>query len=85
MEEGIKHATAAKLEGFIAIKIRPINNSVNKWTQRGTNKVKSITEWIKTGGKNNIAALERLEKRYRDQFRNKGHKKLRKKMKEIRQ
>ena len=36
-------------------------------------KVKSIVEWIKTGGKNNREVLERLEKRYRDHFRHKEH------------
>ena len=63
VEEEIEHATAAKLKGFIILKIRPIRNSIRKWAKRSTSKVKSIIEWIKTGGKNNRAALERLEKR----------------------
>ena len=50
------------------MKARPINNSVSKWAEGATSKVKSIIEWIKikTEGKNNRAALDRLEKRYRD-------------------
>ena len=31
VEEDIEHTTATKLEGFIAIKTRPIHNSVSKW------------------------------------------------------
>ena len=31
VEKEIKNATAAKLEGFIAMKTRPITNSVSKW------------------------------------------------------
>ena len=66
MEEEIEHEMADKLEGSIAMKARPINNSVSKWAEGATSKVKSIIEWIKikTEGKNNRAALERLEKRY---------------------
>ena len=44
-------------------------------------KVKSIVEWIKTGGKNDREVLGRLDKRYRDHFRHKEHKKPRKKTK----
>ena len=62
----MEHATAAKLEGSIVMKTRPIHNSVSKWADRATSKVKSVVEWIKTGGKNNKAVLERLEKRYID-------------------
>ena len=79
--EKIEHATAAKLERFIAMTTRLIYNSVSKWANWATSKVKSIIEWIKPGGNNNRAALERLEKRYRDQFRNEAHKKSRKKRK----
>ena len=82
MEEEIQHATIAKLEGFITIKTRPINNSASKRANWAPSKVKSIIEWIKMGGKNNRAALERLEKRYRDQFRNKAHKNHGRKRKE---
>ena len=73
MGEEIKHATAAKLEGFIVMKTRLINNSVSKWAKRATHKVKSIIEWITMTGKDNIAALERIEKRYRDHFRHEAH------------
>ena len=68
MEKEIENTTAAKLERLIAMKNGPIHNNVSKWADRATNKVKSIVEWIKTGGKDNTAVLERLEKRYRDQF-----------------
>ena len=64
VEEKIEHATAAKLERFIAMTTRPIYNSVSKWANWATSKVKSIIEWIKPRGNNNRAALERLEKRY---------------------
>ena len=33
VEESIKLATAATLEGFIAMKTRPINNSVREWAK----------------------------------------------------
>ena len=75
------HATAAKLEGFITMKNRPIHNSGSKWADQATSKVKSIVKWIKTGGKNNRAVLERLEKKYREYFRHKVHKKPKKKTK----
>ena len=81
-EEIEQHATAAKLEGFIAMKTRPINNnSVSKWAKWATSKVKSIVEWIKTLGKNNKEVLEQLEKRYRDHFWHQEHKKPWKKTK----
>ena len=69
VEKEKKNATAAKLEGFIAMKNRSLHNSVSKWADRATNKVKSIVELIKTGKKNNRAVLKRLEKRDRDHFR----------------
>ena len=40
----IKHATAAKLEGFIVMKTRPIHNSVSKRAEQAKSKVKSIVE-----------------------------------------
>ena len=64
----IENATSTKSEGFIAMKNRPIHNSVSKWANRAKNTVKTIIEWIKTGGTNNRAVLEKLEKRYRDHF-----------------
>ena len=36
VEEEIKHAIAAKLERFIAMKIRPIHNNVYKWADQAT-------------------------------------------------
>ena len=58
VEEEIEHALTAKLEGFIAIKSRPIHYSVSKWAKQVKSKVKSIVEWIKTGGKNNRDIIE---------------------------
>ena len=81
IEEEIEHATAAKLEIFIAMKTRPITNSVSKRAERATWKIKSIVEWIKTGRKNNRKVLEILEKRYRDHFQHEAHKKPKKKKK----
>ena len=74
VEEGIKYAAATKLKGFVAMKTRPINNNRSKWSNQATSKNKPIIEWIKQG-ENNRAALERLEKRYRDWFRNEAYKK----------
>ena len=61
------------------MKTRPIYRSVGKWADQASSIVKSIVERIKIGGKNNIAVLEILEKRYRDYFGHKAHKKSRKK------
>ena len=44
VEEEIKHALAAKPEGFIVMKSRPIHNSVGKWAKQAKSKVKSIVE-----------------------------------------
>ena len=63
------------------MKTRPIHNSVSKWAKQSTSKVKSIVEWIRTGGKNNKEAIERIEKRLRDHFRHKAHTKPKKKTK----
>ena len=67
-EEEIEYTTAAKLEGFIVMKTRPIYHSVRKWAERATSNVKSIVEWIKTGGRNNREVLDRLNKRQRYHF-----------------
>ena len=48
IEEEIENTTAAKLEGFIAIKTKPITNSVTKWVESTACKVKSRIEWIET-------------------------------------
>ena len=42
IEEEIEHATAVKLEGFIVMKTSPTHNSVGKWADQATSKVKSI-------------------------------------------
>ena len=34
VKEEIEQATTAKLEGFIAMKTRPIHNSVGKWAKQ---------------------------------------------------
>ena len=64
----------AKLEGFIAMKTNPITNSVNKWAERATCKVKQIIGWIQTGEKDNKEAIERLGTQNRDHFRHKAYK-----------
>ena len=62
LENEIEYATAAKLDRFIAMKTRPIHNSISKLAIQATNKVKGIVEWIKTRRKNNRAVLEILDK-----------------------
>ena len=62
VEKEIKHATAVKLEEFIAIKARPIDHSVREWVKQAKSKVKSIVEWIKKGGKNNREVLDWLDR-----------------------
>ena len=81
VEEKIENATAAKLEGFIAMKTKPITNSANKWAEQAACKVKAMVEWMKTRGKNNKEAIERLDRQNRDHFRHKAYKKPRKKNK----
>ena len=44
IEEEIKHTMAAKLEGFIVIKTRPIHNSVSKGAERAKSKIQSMIE-----------------------------------------
>ena len=78
-ETNIKNATAAKLKGFIIMKTKSITNSMSKWDKQATCRVKSIIDWIKIGGNNNREAIKRVEKRNRDHFRHKAHKKPRKK------
>ena len=63
------------------MKTKPITNSVTKWAEKETYKVKSIIEWIRTGGKDNEEAIKRLDKQNRDHFRHKAHKKSWKKKK----
>ena len=47
VEETIELVSAAKLEGFIAMKTGPINNSVREWAKRSTGRVKLIVDWIR--------------------------------------
>ena len=65
LEEEIQKATEAQLEGFIALKINAITNSITKWTERSIFKVKSVIEWICTGEKRNMGVIEQLDQRRR--------------------
>ena len=49
VEKEIEKGTAATLEGFIAMKTRPIHNSVKKWVDRAISGAKSVIGWIRTG------------------------------------
>ena len=51
VEEEIEKATAAQLEGFLVMKTKAITNSISKWVERSTFKVKLVIEWIHTRGK----------------------------------
>ena len=79
VEKAIEQGTAMKLEGFIAIKMRPIHNSVEKWAERTKSGAKSIVGWIRTRGKKNREIIERAEKRQRDHIWHEAHKKLKRK------
>ena len=63
MEKEIEQRTAVKLEGFVAMKMRPIYNSVKKWADRAISGAKSVVGWFRTGGKKNKEIIERAEKR----------------------
>ena len=63
VEKEIEQETAAKLEGFITMKTRPIHNSVKKWADRAIIGAKSIVGWFSTGRKKNREIIERAEKR----------------------
>ena len=82
MEEELEKATAAQLEGFIAMKTKAITNSITQWAKRLTTKVKSVLEWIRTGGKENEEAIKQIDQRQRGHFLYEAHKKPRKKKKE---
>ena len=69
VEKEIEQGTAAKLEGFIAMKTRPVHNSVKKWVDRALSGAKSVVGWIRTGGKKNREIIERTENRQRVQFK----------------
>jgi len=79
VEKEIEKGTAATLEGFVAMKTRPIHNSVKKRADRAISGAKSVVGWFRTGGKKNKEIIERAEKRQRDHFRHEAHKKPRKK------
>ena len=82
MEKEIEKETAATLEGFVAMKTKPIHNSVKQWADnRAVIGVKSVIGWFRTGGKKIREIIERAEKRQRDHFKNKQYKKPRKKTK----
>ena len=49
VEKEIETTTAATLEGFIAMKTKPIHNSVKQWADRAVLGGKSIIGWIRTG------------------------------------
>ena len=50
IEKQIEISTAATLKGFVAMKTKPIYNSVKEWADRIKLGVKSIVGWIRTGG-----------------------------------
>ena len=79
MEATIKCVPASTLEAFIAMKTKAINNSVWEWAKWSTGRVRSIVDWIRVRGTNNKEAIDRIEKRQRDFYRHKAHKKPRKK------
>ena len=81
METEIEKATAATLEGFVAMKTKPIHNSVKQWADRAVIGVKSLIGWFRTGEKKNREIIERTENRQRIQFKNEQYKKPRKKNK----
>ena len=81
VEKEMKCGTAATLEGFVAMKTRPIHNSVKKWADRAISGAKSVVGWIKTGGKKNREIIEITENRQKVQFKNEQYKKPRKKPK----
>ena len=81
MEKQIKISTAETLEGFVAMKTKPIYNSVKQWVDRAKLGVKSIIGWIRKGGKNNREIIERTENRERRQFEKEQYKNPRKKNK----
>ena len=61
VEKEIEHRTAAKLEGFVAMKTRPIHNSFKKWADRAISGSKSVVGWFRTGGKKDRETIERAE------------------------
>ena len=70
VEKEIETGTAATLEGFVAMKTRPIHNNVKQWADRAAIGVKSVIGWFKTRGNKNREIIERTENRQRIQFKN---------------
>ena len=66
VDKEIEKATAAQLEGYIAMKTKAITNSIPKWAERLTFKVKLVIAWLRTGGEKNEEAIEQLDKQKRD-------------------
>ena len=81
VEKEIEKRIAATLEGFVAMKTRPIYNSVKQWIDRAVIGVKSLIGWFRTAAKKNRKIIERTENRQRIQFKNEQYNKLRKKTK----
>ena len=81
VEKKIETATAATLEGFVAMKTKPIHKRVKQQADRAVIGVKSVIGWLRTGGKKNREIIERTENRQRIQFKNQQYKKPRKKTK----
>ena len=79
MKATIERVPAATLEAFIAMKTKAINNSLQEWAKQSTGRVRSIVDWIRVRGTNNKEAIDRIEKRQRNFYRHKAHKKPRKK------
>ena len=78
VEKEIEQETTAKLEGFVAMKTRPIHNSVKKCADKAISGAKSVVGWFRTGEKMNreiIERAERVENRQRDHFKNEQYKK----------
>ena len=44
--EKIEQGIAAKLEGFIVMKTKPIHNGVEKWADRAISGAKSVVGWF---------------------------------------
>ena len=81
VKKEIEKETAATLEGFFAMKMRPIYNRVKKWADRAISGAKSVIGWFRTGEKKNRKITERTENRQREQFKNEQYKKPQKKTK----
>ena len=63
MKKEIEKGTAALLERYVAMEMRPIHNSVKKLEDRAISGAKSVVGWIRSGGKKNREITERIENR----------------------